>query len=170
MSRRKRALLLSLEALVCFGPIGLVLLLGIIILPFWANMLASYLSGAVEPFDPDERMPWDGIWPIVVVICGVIGFVGLMRVLMLLSRGPGKSTGTRLTLAMVVIGIAGLVLFHWRGGGVPPLSAEAVPVLLMYWILPAIGTAHFLYLARHSLFPSLWRAPHDNGLERTRDG
>ena len=63
---------------------------------------------------------------------------------------------------MVAIGISAL-LFHWMGGGIPPLGVEALPALMVYWVLPAIGVVHFLYLARAPLLRGLWPRPlHDN--------
>ena len=152
---KKRTTWLVLEALVCFGPIGLVLLLGVIFLPAWVSMLLAYFSDA-ESSGLTEG-PWVVIRPMLVVIGGVIGLIGLVRVLVLLSSQRAKPGGRRLTLAMVAIGISALLLFHWMGGGIPPLGVDAVPALLVYWILPAIGIVHFLFLAREPLLRGVWR-------------
>jgi len=151
---KKRTTWLILEALVCFGPIGLVLLLGVIFLPAWVSMLLSYFSDAKSSGLTEG--PWVVIRPMLVVIGGVIGLIGLVRVLILLSGKRAKPESRRLTLAMVAIGISALLLFHWMGGGIPPLGVETLPALMVYWILPAIGIVHFLFLARGPLLRGFW--------------
>ena len=54
---------------------------------------------------------------------------------------------------MVAIGLSALLLFHWMGGGIPPLGVEALPALMVYWVLPAIGVVHFLYLTARAFAP-----------------
>ena len=237
-------MLLFVESLVCFGPIGIVLLLGIAVFPIWSTMgvypgstdpvmqavganpgpidppalslkdywsltwpiLAAIAAGIgflglfrwalalrvghssfaaklrtllmagtgvagwsiflfLDPWGsqgggPDSR-PWDFVYPMVLVICGSVGIVGVLGMLVVLAqRHPGK-TFALVSLAACTVGIAGLVLFFLPLIGAPLKDIvlfpfEAFPAFLVYFLLPAIGATHFLYLARRTVFPDLW--------------
>ena len=143
--------LLILEALICFGPIAGVMLLGAFFLPLWLNMLIAYWTETVVPFDPEGSLPWDFIWPMVVVMAGIIGMIGLARVMSIVLRSEPRPQGRKMTIVLVAIGLGGLTLFNVALGGISPFKAPVAS--LIYWILPGLGSAHLLYLARDSLFP-----------------
>lgn len=50
---------------------------------------------------------------------------------------------------MVVIGLLTLVVLNVYGGGLPSNLAA----LMVYYLLPAVGSVHFLYLSREAWLP-----------------
>jgi hypothetical protein len=148
--------LLVAEIAICFGPASLILCLGVLALPLWLSMLSAYLDGTVVPPEAGERYPWDLIWPIAVVSLGIVGLIGLMRVVTIVLRNKPHANGRVFTVACVLSGIASLALFNFTLGGIDP--SEALLGSLIYTILPAIGAAHFMYLARAALFPGFFKS------------
>ena len=151
MPRWLVTILLIIELLVCFGPAVLVLMLGSFMLPTWVIMFGGHLNGTVVPSNNDAGLPWDLILPIAVVVLGLVGMIGLLRVaaLVLLAR---RSAANRIfTLFCVAAGIASLVLFNGMMEGIDP--REAFLGSMVFAILPAIGSVHFVFLARRALFP-----------------
>lgn len=149
--RRVYRFLVYLEVLVCFGPLGGVLLLGLLALPIWTQGLWAYIE------DDGERLLWDSLWPILVVFSGIVGFWGLVRVLAVAVRTNAKPRSNRVTILMVGIGIFGLVLFNVVAGPLPLLREEGLGVLvepaslwasLIYVVLPVSCASHLVYLAR----------------------
>ena len=112
-------------------------------------MLAAALTGAVGWVDGAGRTMWDVIWPMTFVLGGVIGLVGLIRMLAVLSGGERPFPRSRLTAAMILIGLIALVSFNLYGGNLPGNFVA----LLVYYVLPGIGSIHLLYLGREIWFP-----------------
>jgi hypothetical protein len=142
--------MLVLEAIICFGPLALILLLGTLVFPVWITTIVNYFSGTLEVWEPDGHLPWAAIWPTLVVISGYVGMIGLFLVLRALISGIDQAVGGLAALVMVFIGIAGLILFNIQVGGIDP--RDDLVAALVYWMLPAIGSAHLLYIARNYLF------------------
>jgi hypothetical protein len=136
---------LWLVAVVCFGPLTLTWLLGVLVTPIWIGMLAALLA---EPelfaHDPSAT-PWVVALPIVLVVGGLIGLIGIIRVLTLSRRERPKSHRL-FTIGMVAVGLVTLLTFHW-----PLFGAEFSDFAylisvggLTYTVLPFAGTAWLL--------------------------
>lgn len=168
-----RKSLLYVEAVVCFGPLAFVLIFGVLIFPIWTVMLMGYAFGSFDPVpDGPMLMPWLVIWPMTLVACGLLGLLGLARVLWILSSGIDAPRWRIVTLVLVGIGVFGLIAFNLYEGRVNPF-AEPVEFLALFG-LPVMGALLLTYLARHRLFRPIGvatiGASHNNALERTRDG
>jgi hypothetical protein len=150
MSRALFVALLWIEAAVCFGPVFFVLLLGILIFPVWVTMILAALAGIAPWNDGAGGSLWDAVWAMVFVLCGLIGVVGLVLTLVALSRNERPLRRSRATAFMVAVGLVGLACFNLRGGAFP----TALPALLAYYLLPGLGSAHILYLARQLWLPA----------------
>ena len=147
---RVSSTLLWIEAVICFGPLALVLLLGALMFPVWIAMLAVALSNAVVGVPVLDAggggSPWPVVAPMSFVVSGLVGLAGLFRVLLALTQHehPRPSAGTAV---MVLVGLVGLVALNLYD---TPSSTAA---LLVYVLLPGIGSLHFIYLARAILLP-----------------
>jgi hypothetical protein len=136
---------LWLVALICFGPLTLTWLLGVLILPFWAGLLAELLS---EPehfaHDPSATIATVAL-PIGLVIGGFIGLVGLLRVLTLSGRERPKSHRI-FTIAMVAVGLVTLLAFHrpFVEGGIDGLADVISVAGVVYLVLPLAGAGWLL--------------------------
>ena len=143
---------LWLVAVVCFGPLVLVWLLGLIMVPLWAGMLAFQLAEPERFAHELSGSIVDFIWPIGVVIAGFVGIVGMLRVLTL-SRRERPKRHRVFTLGMVAVGLAGLAIFDLPLIGsfadVSDVSdvadgAALVRALAIYLVLPFGGAAWLL--------------------------
>lgn len=118
-----------LEAVVCFGPLVILLGLGLLQLPL--------------VFAEDQ--PQGAAWLFSGLLLG--GFCGLWGVSQLVLRviQPQRQVGSpRAIVLMLLLGIGCLLGFYWRW----QLSPSAT---LMLIVLPLLGSAHFLFLARDYL-------------------
>ena len=155
---------LWLVAVVCFGPLTLMWLLGVLYLWFWIAVISARLADP-ERFAPDPSVSiWDVAWPVGWwVIGGFIGLVGVVRVLTLSRRGPPKSHRV-FTIGMVAIGVITLLSFHWPLVGAE-LSDFAYLISvggLTYTVLPFAGAAWVLakswrFLLARSVRPDVER-------------
>jgi hypothetical protein len=167
-----RKSLLFLEAVVCFGPLTVVLFFGVLIFPVWTAMLMAYALGSFDPVqDGPLPMPWVVIWPMTLVACGLLGLLGLARTLWILSAGvqvPKWRVGTLVMLGVGMLAVVALNLYDADN----PLD-DPIEFLALFG-LPVMGALHLAYLARHQLFPprgvAASGASHNNALERTRRG
>ena len=166
-----RKTLLLLEALVCFAPLAFTLFFGVLIFPVWAGMLFVYWVGLVKP-EPDDgpAMPWAVIWPMSLVICGVLGLFGLARILGILFSGNPNPRWRVLTMALVALGAFAVIVFNLFS--IPnPIEAPIQFVVLL--ALPVIGIVHFTYLVRRvvlrPIIVAFTRTSRNDALERTRD-
>src|SRR5688500_5716235 len=82
---------LWLVAVVCFGPLTLVWLLGVLMTPIWIGMLAALLAEPERFAHDPSAPPWVVALPIALVIGGLIGLIGIVRVLTLSRRARPKS-------------------------------------------------------------------------------
>ena len=145
---RPSAATLWIEAVICFGPLSFVLLLGVIFVPLWLAMLAATLSGAAPWIDGAGVSGWRIVWPVLFVLGGVTGLIGVIRMLVALSAREYPPRPSKPTAVMAFIGVVTLVAFNSYGGLPGNLIA-----LLVYWILPAFGALHLLYLGRAVWLP-----------------
>ena len=131
---------LWLVAVVCFVPLTLMWLLGLLYVLLWIGMMPERLT-----HDPSATI-WDVAWPVGWwVLGGFIGLVGLVRVLTLSRREPPKSHRL-FTIGMVAVGLLTLLSFHW-----PLVGAEFSDFVylisvggLTYTVLPFAGAAWLL--------------------------
>jgi hypothetical protein len=136
---------LWLVAVVCFGPLTLTWLLGVLIMPIWIAMLTELLA---EPerfaHDPDANF-WNVGLPIGLVIGGLIGLIGIVRVLTLSRRERPKSHRL-FTIGMVAVGlVTSLTLTQpFVEEGTFDFSAVVSVSGLVYVVLPFIGAAWLL--------------------------
>lgn len=137
---------LWLVAMVCFGPLAGVLFLGVLILPMWIGMLVALLAEP-ERFAHDPSVTiWVFVWPIGLVISGLCGLVGLVRVLSL-PRPERPKSHRVFTIAMVAVGITALLIFDLPiAVGLLTDFSEGVPVgaIAVYIVLPFAGAAWLL--------------------------
>ena len=145
---RPSAAALWIEAIICFGPLSFVLLLGVIFVPLWLAMLAATLTGAAQWVDDAGVSGWRIVWPVLFVVGGAIGLIGLIRMLIALSARNYPPRPSKPTAIMAFIGLTTLVAFNAYGG----LPGNLIS-LLVYWVLPAIGAMHVLYLGRAVWWP-----------------
>src|SRR5690606_13610940 len=80
----------ALVALVCFGPLAMVLLLGVLAIPLWVAMLAMRLSEPERFTNELSGSTWELVWPIVLVGSGLLGLIGLIRVVVLGESGASR--------------------------------------------------------------------------------
>ena len=142
--------LLWVEAIICFGPLVLVLLLGALIFPIWVVMLAAALIGVAPWVDGAGRTMWDVVWPMMFVLGGAIGLAGLVRILVVLSERDRPAQRSTATTIMVLVGLLALASFNLYDG----VDTENLAALLVYVLLPGIGSLHLLYLARAVWLPN----------------
>jgi hypothetical protein len=142
----------NLVALICFGPITLVLVpFGLFLLPIWLSILANDVAGNPMGvhYSAGETI-WDTVWPITALLLGLLGLVGLFRILSALRSEHADTNKRLLTQLFIASGIVGVVLFNAMVGWINPLEEAAAAMI--YWILPLGGTLYFLYVARMTLF------------------
>jgi len=137
---------LWLVAVVCFGPLTFMWLLGVLYVAFLAAILAAHPE--CLPVELSEFI-WDLVRPIAQVIGGLIGLVGLVRVLTLSRRERPKSHRI-FTIGMVVIGLLTALFFQqpFDEGGMPDVSELVSVVGLAYLVLPFAGAAWLLTKSR----------------------
>ena len=137
---------LWLVAVVCFGPLAAVWLLGALALPLWVGMLAAQLMEPERFAHELAGSIWDFVWPIALVISGLIGLVGLVRVLTL-SRRERPESHRVVTIAMVAVGLTALLIFDLPIAiGVLSDFSEGIPVaaIAVYMLLPFAGAVWLL--------------------------
>ena len=149
---------LWLVAVVCFGPLTLMWLLGVLYVALWAAILAPQLAQPeLLPVDLSE-LAGELVWSIAQVIGGSVGLVGLVRVLTLSRRERPKSHRI-FTIGMVVIGLLTALFFEqpFVEGGMPDVSEIVSFAGLAYLVLPFIGAAWLLAKSwRFLLASSVW--------------
>lgn len=138
---------LWLVAVVCFGPLTLMWLLGLLYVWFWVAMIAVRLAEP-ERFAQDPSVAiWDVAWPVGWwVTGGLIGLVGLVRVLTLSRRERPKSHRV-FTIGMVTVGLTTLLIFDLPMIADPtPAFSDALSLVgpVVYAVLPFTGAAWLL--------------------------
>lgn len=149
---------LWLVAVVCFGPLTLMWLLGVVYVVVWVAILAPQLAQP-EPFAVDvSELLRDLVWSFAQVIGGCIGLVGLVRVLTLSRRARPKHHRV-FTIGMVVIGLLAALSFHqpFTEGGMLDISAIISIWGLVYLVLPFTGAAWLLAKSRRFLLAATVR-------------
>jgi hypothetical protein len=132
---------LWLVAIVCFGPLALIVLLGVFALPLWFGMAAAYVG---EPERLSHELPGslrDVVWPIALVVSGLIGLAGLLRVLTISRRSRPKSTRV-VTIGMIAVGLVALAIFDFGllvGVGSDLSAGIPVEGIAVYLVLPFAG-------------------------------
>jgi hypothetical protein len=142
-------------AAICFGPLLLVLLLGLAVAPVWVSMIAMRVAEPEQFANESSGTIWDGVWPLLLVTSGFIGTAGILRVLALLRR-HASVTSRRITVAMLAIGSIALLAFD-AIVFVPGVFSEGVdnlPVagLFIYVVGPFYGAVWLLRAAGNVLF------------------
>lgn len=141
----------NIIAIVCFGPVALLTLpFGFLVLPVWLTSLANRLTSNPNIHYGPEDTIWDDIVPIVLLFLGILGIVGLLRVVSMANQPSHLRQRSPLTLFLVACGIGGLAIANLVWGAVDPL--EDLPRAMASWILPLCGTTYFLWIARNDLF------------------
>jgi hypothetical protein len=136
--------LVIIEALICFGPLFFLLSLGFLLTPFWVAGLA------IDPFVAREPAPaWDFIYPIAMVLLGILGIVALTAVVLEIVRGR-QWFAPAVRRGVVAPGILAVLMFNWPW--LPILLAgemtfEAIWPLLIYFALPLAASLHLVWLA-----------------------
>lgn len=152
---------LWLVAVVCFGPLTLIWLLGVLMTPIWIAMLAALIAEPERFAHDPSATPWVVALPIALVIGGLIGLIGIVRVLTL-SRHERPKSHRLFTIGMVAVGLLTLLSFDWPLVG-PEFSDFAYWVSvsgLIYTLLPFAGAAWLLakswrFLLADSVLPDV---------------
>jgi hypothetical protein len=132
---------LWLVAIVCFGPLALIVLLGVFALPLWIGMAGAYLAEPERFSSELSGSLGDVVWPIALVVSGLIGLAGLLRVLTISRRSRPKSTRV-VTIGMVAVGLVALAIFDFSVlVGVGSDLVESIPGIAVYMVLPFAGAA-----------------------------
>lgn len=136
---------LWLVAVVCFGPLTLTWLLGVLLLPFWVGMLGVLRAEPERFADDPSATPWVAALPIGLVIGGFIGLIGLVRVLTL-SRRERPQSHRLFTIGMFAVGLITLLTFNqpFVAGGISDLSDVISVAGFVYLLLPLTGAAWLL--------------------------
>jgi hypothetical protein len=121
--------ILWVEVFVCFAPVLLMLLAGIVFMPLFMD---SVLSASVH---------------IATVLCGIAGTVALVTLLRGLTfqyRVPRRTT--LILICLGVLGVAGFIA--------QPITYPARKLwhFVLFFALPLFGTIHIMFAARHLLF------------------
>lgn len=157
---------LWLVAVVCFGPLTLMWLLGVLIMPIWIAMLTALLA---EPdrfaHDPDVGT-WVVALPIGLVLGGLIGLIGIIRVLTLSRRERPKSHRLY-TIGMVAVGLVTVLAFNQTE--LSEVSDLISVVGLVNLVLPLAGAAWLLAESRRVLFADPGRANVERGIRARRE-
>ena len=129
MTPRAKALVM-VEVLICFGPVSVLLILGLLIVLVSLVMDPSHAAGNL-----------DGL---AMVIGGILGLIGLGALLRTVFSGKPPRMSRRVILVFTALGMASLL----------PLVIGSVDIL--WWrligLLPMLAAAHLIYLARANLF------------------
>jgi len=153
--RWSRGLLYALAA-VCFAPLLSILALGVIAVPMWTSMLVMKVAQP-NHFDPNDSS-WHIAFPIVCVVAGVIGTIGLFRTLALL-KNDATVRSRKLTSVMVGVGLVGLSLFNltmFAPFSVSDDDGVRWMALAVYVVLPYFASACVLHAVRKTLW-SAWQ-------------
>jgi hypothetical protein len=136
---------LWLVALVCFGPLTFMWLLGVLYLLLWVAILVPQLAQPESLGVELSELLRELVWPIAEVIGGFIGLVGVVRVLTPSRRERAKSHRI-FTIGMVVIGLLTALFFHqpFVEGGMPDVSEIVSVAGVAYLVLPFTGAVWLL--------------------------
>lgn len=123
---RGRGRVYLLEAVVCFGSLVVLLGLGLVALPL------AFAEGADRLFG----------WQLVAMLtAGVIGLWGTTQLVLKVAYPERQVAPPQAIVITLLLGIGALLGFHQ----LMQLSRAAT---LMLVVLPLLGSAHFLFLAR----------------------
>lgn len=135
MIRPIAKVLLCIEVVVCFAPVVLLLLTGLLLIPI------QFVALSHEP------LLWRGPAALLAsVVCGGIGLTTLLFVLGKLLLGSERIRTPWVICTGVVLGALPIV----------PMAASTYGWWWIVGVLPLAASAHILFLARGMLFPS-WR-------------
>ena len=131
-------LMVVIEVFVCFGPLLLLLLLGLLLVPFWLMGITTQLAS-----------PWDFFYPLFLILFGMLGVVALISIVLEITWGK-QWFSARLRKGLFVPGLIGVLMFNWPW--LPTLLAgemtvDAIWPLLIYFLLPVASSIHLLWLA-----------------------
>ena len=131
MSRPAKALLV-IELVVCFGPAALQWLLGMIIIPLTLIYGPKYELGT--------------LLALASVVAGTLGLYALLTVTTMIFSGKPSKHSPRVLLTFALIGLVPLLPLA--------LGTTDSPWWRLVGLLPFVGAAHLIYLAREQLFMS----------------
>ena len=136
---------LWLVALICFGPLTALWLLGLLLVPLWILLIAVQLAQPEHFAHEWPETIWYTALPVAYVIAGSIGLVGLVRVLTLPHERPKRHR--YITIGMVAVGLIGLLAFElplFTGDPSDWTDGRTVAEALLLWVLPMTGLAWLL--------------------------
>jgi len=126
---RGRGRVYLLEAIVCFGSLVLLIGLGLVALPL------AFAEGA------DPLFAWQLVG---MLIAGLVGLWGITQLALKVAYPQRQVASPRAIVITLLIGIGALLGFYQ----LMQLSSAATLTLV---VLPLLGSAHFLFLAREYL-------------------
>jgi hypothetical protein len=138
-------------SVVCFAPVTALWLLGVLMAPLWVSMIAVLLIHP-ERFPVDRAEALSGaIAGLMYVGAGLVGLVGLLRVLTLPRRERPKRHRF-FTIGMVAVGLAALLGVSYPIEVPDPSDRPGLIGLAVTVVLPFIGAAWLLAKSWRFLF------------------
>lgn len=152
MASRVLKTLTTVIAVLCFVPLAVVFLFGLLFLPGWISMIGLMLFD--DRFTPiAEGQVWTAVIPILIVIAGGLGVVGLYRIVRSTRHEESSSEQAAKTLILCAAGLGAVALLLTYTS--VSLSMDELlsnlPFLFIYLIFPIIGAILLLFLARQAL-------------------
>jgi hypothetical protein len=156
--------LLILEVVACYGPGLVVLAVGILVTPMWVAMLAALAFNAKYREHTSLLEVGLIVGTILSVVGGVLGFIGLFRVLSSLLSTTEELPYTGRTRTFVLIGVGTLIYIVTGQLGAFTYGATVRPWEHLSWqelaqapalvvaVPPLLASGHIVYLARRRLF------------------
>jgi hypothetical protein len=152
-------LLIPLEALVCFGPLLFILLLGIFFSPGWIigiDQELEALGGAASLTFNDLPHIWQWLYPLVLIILGLAGAVGIISAVFLIVSNRPRRTGALVAKYLSFAGLMAVALFNYPWVSTVldgDVTLDAVWPLLFYFALPLTAALHIILLLSHQSKP-----------------
>lgn len=124
--------LILIEFLACFGPVILILFLGVVMVPFAVEQV---FNGHI----------W-GVYLLAMFVGGVLGTSALLLLVIKIIEPESPIISSSKLLTFIVCGIFSLLGFAYMA------SEGGIGIKGLALILPFVALAHFMYLGRSFLF------------------
>ena len=141
MTVRWRRRLLILELCVCFVPVALLLIYGVLATPWLILAIASGKSWV--------------IWLFVAELAGIAGLIGILKLASWILGGRHEVKSNKATVALIGLGVLSVVGF-WVFYVLP---SELGVLFALIAMLPLLSTVHICYVGRDFLLRASREGP-----------